>query len=533
MHPWCHAILQRLPIVGAADRKLLLRSRFYLLPSLGQHEWVNSIDEHPWEHPFLTVENIERFRVYSEQVWQVALDHQQRYSRPLRTAFAVNMAQSMYKWGCMARQHGSEAVLFPFEWDNNAISQPEWEEFDGEFDDIHDGPGFLKLAQNLPLRIPCQRVPIEGDELLDAYQRFKEGDRYPLLQLLSSTPQLRHESIMVYGYHRFYALARALAAFDAVYTCSMPIPSYFSGAPYCAFSVGGDLQNDCGRADVHGTMMRLAFSAARFILASNPHTLGHCRRLGFSNALYLPYPMDDSRYAPGEGQARKSWKSQSGGDVFVLMTSRLDEKVKGQTPEMLKALFRMSHERPDVRFVFVRWGHSADAVRSQFAEAGLGDRALFLKPVGKKRLIDYYRSCDIVLDQFVYGYYGATMLEAAGIGKPIVMKMRHEHYHPLYRGDVAPIISAGSPDDVYRALLNLVDNVALRHERGKALRDWLVRNHGEDRTVPLMLAILRLTADRVALPPDLFNPLQEGITEEEKIYHRGCEAIQRDTTLPN
>ena len=58
-------------------------------------------------------------------------------------------------------------------------------------------------------------------------------------------------------------------------------------------------------------------------------------------------------------------------------------------------------------------------------------------PVGKHQLIDYYRSCDIVLDHFVYGYYGTTALEAAGIGKPVVMKLRADQDAALYRGDVA------------------------------------------------------------------------------------------------
>lgn len=47
----------------------------------------------------------------------------------------------------------------------------------------------------------------------------------------------------------------------------------------------------------------LAFSAARFIIISNPHTLGHSRRIGLTNGVYLPYPMDDEKYSPGAGES--------------------------------------------------------------------------------------------------------------------------------------------------------------------------------------------------------------------------------------
>jgi hypothetical protein len=64
---------------------------------------LSSIDIHPWDHPFLTPGNISRFRHYSEQVWQFALDYLEKNPAPLNCAFMVNMAQNMYKWGCIAK----------------------------------------------------------------------------------------------------------------------------------------------------------------------------------------------------------------------------------------------------------------------------------------------------------------------------------------------------------------------------------------------------------------------------------------------
>jgi hypothetical protein len=127
-----------------------------------------------------------------------------------------------------------------------------------------------------------------------------------------------------------------------------------------------------------------------------------------------------------------------------------------------------------------------------------------------------------VLDQFVFGYYGATALEAAACGRPVVMRIRPEHYAPLYEGDVAPVVNVTDPDGLVPALLGLIEHPDRREALGREHRDWLVRTHGRARTVPLMLALLRLAADEVSLPKELVSPLEDPLSEEELDYHRAC-----------
>jgi glycosyltransferase involved in cell wall biosynthesis len=276
--------------------------------------------------------------------------------------------------------------------------------------------------------------------------------------------------------------------------------------------------------------MGLAFAAARFFVIGNPHPLGHCRRLGLTNAVYLPYPINDDIYCPSEGRARREWIERTGGDTFFLSTARIDKAVKGNAEELWQALGDVCRTRPGVRFVFLAWGHSAAELRQRIAgHADLKDRLLFLPPVGKKRLIDYYRSCDAVIDQFVYGYYGATALEAAAVGKPVVMHIRPEHYGPLYAGDVAPVSNATNPVEAAAEVAAIADSTDLRAEKGRQMRDWLVRNHGKERSGRRLMAILRMTADRVPTPPGLDNPLSDVESEAEKRYHNACRTARADT----
>lgn len=483
----------------------------------------DSIDEAPWRHPYLSERNIRRFREYSETVWQIALDHSSAHPSPMKIAFMVNMAQNMHKWARIAQGQGADVTLFLHPLDNGALSCPEWEEFDGESLYLQDRNSIITANPGIHVDVPYKRIGLEGSALLSSYYEFQLGNRKPLMVLLSRTPGIRHEVFFKYeGFYPYYSWAKELTEFDVLYAASSPLAAYASGRPYCLFSVGGDLMFDCGRGDDYGRLMSLSFNAARFILASNPHTLGHSRRLGFSNAVYLPYPMDDGRYCPGEGQARKRWEEMYGTGIYVLMTSRLDAKYKGQDNAFFAALVNAVRQRPQLRLVFLAWGENANAFRKQVEAAGLSDHFIILNPVGKKRLIDYYRSCDIVLDSFVYGYYGATALEAAAVGKPVIMKLRKEHYAPLYNGDVMPVFHADTSGEMGNALITLCDRPALRLQSGEAMRSWLVRNHGEQKTAPLMLALLRLTANCVALPEDLCNPLLDEETEEERIYHEAC-----------
>lgn len=505
-----------------------------------------SVDNHPWKHPYLTNENIHRFRAYSEQVWTHALAHRERTPRPLNCAFAVNMAQNMYKWAKLANKYEADATLYLNPQDQSAISRPEWEEFDGEYENLLNGGDFLLGNPEIEVGSRFLLAPNDGSELWAAYYpqspsplkralarvagllssrlgRAIRSDSVAVTRLRARAPTVRQNSLLDFqGAYPYFRWAEMLAQHDVTYIASTPFPAYVSGKPYCIFSVGGDLQFDCGRSDDLGRAMRIAFAGAHFIFVSNPHTLGHCRRFGLTNAVYLPYPMDSDHYCPGEGLARKDWVARFGGEVFVLTTARIDRGVKGHTDAFFDMLVSVVTQRPTVRFIFLGWGESAEDFRGRVAALGLQNRLIMLPPVGKQRLIDYYRSCDIVLDQFVYGYYGATALEAAAIGKPVIMKLRTEQYSPLYDGDVAPVLNASTPNEIGNHLLDLIDSPVLRAEIGGKLRQWLVRNHGEQKTVPLMLALLQLAADRVAPPKRWDNPLQEPLTAAEREYHIRC-----------
>jgi glycosyltransferase involved in cell wall biosynthesis len=482
-----------------------------------------SVEERPWEHPFLTERNISRFRQYSLTVRELALAHARAHPTQLNLGFSVNLAQSMYKWARMTQKAGAAATLYLHSYDARALTYPEWEDYDGAWPDLLDGAGFLQAHPEIVPEVPCVRVELRSEcEHGAAWSRFQEGDRRALLRCMARTPSLRFDSLWTYqGVYAFLLpWAEMLARHDAVCTAYFPLAAYLSGRPYCAYAVGDDVQYDCGRPDALGQLMAMSFAGARFLWMSNPYYLGHCRRLGFVNGLHVPYPMDDSRYCPGVGRARREWEAQHGPGFYVLATARIDDKVKGNGASLFQELAALAGRLPQVRFVFLAWGQDVAAFRERIAAAHLQRQFLLLEPVGKTRLIDYYRSSDCVLDQFVYGYYGATGLEACAVGKPVVMRIRTEHYSPLYGGDVAPVLNCAGAREAAQAIEGLAGNPERCARAGAEARAWLVRNHGEAVTTPLLLALLQFARDNRPLPPDLCTPLREDETEEEAAYHR-------------
>ena len=509
------------------DKNTVLHNKYFHKKST---LYKATFDNAPWNHQFLNYSNIKSFRKYSETVWDFANNYSKSSTNDFKTAFFVNMAQNMYKWSTLAQKHGIESELILHPQDNTVLSTPKWEEFYGDFYELKNGQLFLEQNQNIKLKTPHITNKMDDNGLLQSYINFHNGDENNFLELIYKNPTIKFETLLQYdGHYSYFKTAISLAKYDVIYAASSPFAAYVSGKPYCAVSVGGDLQYECGRNDDYGFATRIAFNCAKFLFISNPHTLGHSRRLGFTNGVYLPYPMDTSKYCPGEANSRKLWEQQYGEGFYVLMTSRIDKDVKGQNNLFWDGLIEVVKKNKKIKFIFLSWGNSIQEYITRFQSLGLENNFIFLSPVGKLKLIDYYRSCDVVLDQMVYGYYGTTALEAASVGKPIIMKLRLEQYNALQNEDVFPVVNVENQQEINQAILELsLDNKKCK-QLGQLCREWVVRVHGEETTVPLMINLLRLAKDNVKLPQEIqdMNPLKNSLTNEEIAYHKNCEVIQK------
>lgn len=424
----------------------------------------------------------------------------------LRIAFCGNIANGMYNRAKPLRHLGYRIAIYLNPQDDFIMSHPGWEEFDGVLPP--NEKCFSKVVAEQYIRLP---------EVADVFQlpqvtdwRAECGGKRP--------SWLRRKDIILF--EPYLSLMKTLIALqdeDVLWCTQYPYLGYLSGRPYVASQSGGDMWLETSRADMLGELTRFAFGQARLLLASNPWSFAHARRLGFRQMIYLPRILDDQDYSPGEGTGRREWEAQSDGRFFVLTTSRLDERNKGSSIG-LRGFALFARENPEARLVLIGWGKDNQRLAALLDELEIGDRVIGLPLAGKARLRDHLRSADVFMDQFVLGYFGSAGLEALACGLPVLGRIEGEQYEALCETGRPPIFDCSEPSEVAAVLVELHASLERRKRASEESRCWFLENHGPARWRDDYLAVLAATAccERVDFSR---SPLAEPLSTEEQEYH--------------
>jgi glycosyltransferase involved in cell wall biosynthesis len=265
-------------------------------------------------------------------------------------------------------------------------------------------------------------------------------------------------------------------------------------------------------------LLREAYKRAGAFVISNPWSLAFARRYGLKNLVYLPFLIDAEQYSPGPPSCRDEWMRISGGDFFVMMTSRLDFSYKG-SDVALRAFSRFARVTPGVRLVATGWGADRAKWEHLLQELGIHEKVLVVPVAGKRQVVEYLRSADCLVDQISLGYFGATGLEAMACGTPVLMKLNKEQYDALLPEGCPPVELVGDEDEVYTSLLALHADRDRLKRLGMSLREWFLRTHDNEKWGAHYEALLDTVASG-RLPSFSGTPLEEPLMPEEEAYHR-------------
>ncbi len=464
-------------------------------------QW-SSFDRTPWNHPWLTQENMRAFRSYSDQLLDTWLRGKSSAVADIDVAFVGNMANANYVRAAGLRRLGARAPVYLHPDDHHVLGQPAWEEFDGE------------MPFDASPEIQAARLPIVPDVF-----RIPDEPETPLDQLGQSAPFLRPGDVLRWpGYMRFLPTLRELAKRKVLVASQCQYLAYLSGRPYVFGQSGGEIWFNPSSDDELGRIQLLALKQAAAIFVSNPLTLAHMRRYGLQNAIFLPFCLDDAKYAPGPADFREEWRQRTGGEFFVMCSARIDDLWKG-SQIALEGFATFARAHPAARLVVLRWGSNSDELEARLAALGVASQVLILPPVGKQRLVRYLRSADCLIEQFVLGYYGGSALEAIGCGVPVIMRLEHEQYRGLLLDDLPPVLEAADADEVARALERLYTDATFKKATGEKTRAWFMRRHASSTFASQFSALLNRVSTG-ARPNFRRSPLHAPLSEAERRYHQ-------------
>ncbi|MBK7674987.1 MAG: glycosyltransferase [Candidatus Accumulibacter sp.] len=466
----------------------------------------DSFDSTPWDHPWLSVENLLKFRRFSDAWFDRLLSQPKTLSAHRAShAFVGNMANNLYIRAKVLRRRGARVDVFVHPHDTNLMSQPAWEEYGGVVPD-----GVTTLAD---LESAGQLLPeVDGVYRVDAAENS------------DIRPEDRPKGVSFLDFQRFRAYffllpgLKRIAEHDSAFAVQIPYAAMLAGLPYAVSQMGGEIWYEASRDDIHGRLIREAYSRAAFYAFNNPWSLTFARRYALKNLVYLPLLIDGGQYSPGPPSCRGEWRRISGGNFFVMMTSRLDFSYKG-SDIALRAFSRFANVTAGARLVATGWGADKEKWERMLQDLGIHDKVLVVPVAGKRKVVEYLRSADCLIDQISLGYYGATALEAMACGTPVLMKLNKEQYDALLPEGCPPVELVNNEDEVYSSLVALHADRDRSKAVGAGLREWFLKTHDNEKWGARYQASL----DAVAcgrLPSFADTPLEQPLTSEEQAYHQ-------------
>lgn len=229
-----------------------------------------------------------------------------------------------------------------------------------------------------------------------------------------------------------------------------------------------------------------AYAEAIFIGSHDPSgSGGHVTRVPF-HVRWLPIPLSVRRTresAEERETERKSVLHELGVAVpaaryHVFIPSRIDYFWKG-TDRLIEAIRSVAPK--NTCFIFAGWGRDyAAAARA----IGQSDRVIFLPcSISKPILYRMFGCVDLVIDQFMFGTYGTSAVEAMSQGTPVMMRIDESCFRD--KGWVPPpVLNCETVEGIAEVLASLDAGRLDLESARRATLDWIGRTHAEEVAVP-------------------------------------------------
>lgn len=314
---------------------------------------------------------------------------------------------------------------------------------------------------------------------------------------------------LLIGGSRERRFRRQLAESDVVQTFGEGVIwSAGCGAPDTVLSIGDDLdilpfRRDSLRIRLYGLLLRRAQRRCRVVCYTMPPQQESCRQLGLQGARFLPcaIPIDANRLCPLSQVERRRVRAGLNlpDDAFVVFQPSRQEWTCPERPgsnhkgndRFLRAYARFQQGAGKGSWLLaVTKGRDVGRSQELVERLGIADRIRWIPQQNKTGLRDCLGASDVVADQFTYGFYGISTLEAMAVGRPVLVYVDVKALN-VFDVQAPPVVSVQSEDEIYEGLCRLAEQRTSVEEIGLAARDWVIRHHGWETVVERYLALYK------------------------------------------
>ncbi len=274
--------------------------------------------------------------------------------------------------------------------------------------------------------------------------------------------------------------------------------------PYIAFE-HGTMRTLPFEDTLQGRLLAIGYQLAEACIITNPDVVSSAKRLGLRHYRFIPHPVDETKYCPGETPLADELRRELRVPLIFFCPSRhewsngSDSK---RSDRVIRAFGRYVREAepaglPAAALVLTEWGTDVRASKQLCRELGIEGRVVWRHPMHKMRLLEYYRAADIVLDQFhdAVGSFGTVTVEAMACARPVIMYFNPQ-VHEWCLEENPPLQSALTTPEIYGRLVALAGSAERRAAVGAQSRAWVERWHGWERVAELHLELYREVFDR-------------------------------------
>lgn len=122
------------------------------------------------------------------------------------------------------------------------------------------------------------------------------------------------------------------------------------------------------------------------------------------------------------------------------------------------------------------WGQEVSRSKALCRRLRIENRVVWLAPVSEPVLARYYRSVDLVLDQFKLGVFGLITPKAMACGAVVLTSYSDEHNAWCFP-EAPPVVRCSTSEQIALAITELACDPVRRRAIGLASSEWIAAHH--------------------------------------------------------